>query len=205
MNDEDDIYRVCHAEGGMSAHYWRLDPRRVAFVSARYLATAKFLAGKARVLEVGCADGFGSRIVRQHVGAMVAVDTDARSIEEARAQDVPDWHIEFRHLSAGALLPVGFDAVFALDVIEHIEQPALWLQQLSSSAPCAVLGTPSEESQRYAGALSRAGHVNCYTEPRLREELLRFWRHVFLFGMNDTTLHQGFGPMCHYRFALCVN
>jgi hypothetical protein len=27
---------------------------------------------------------------------------------------------------------------------------------------------------------------------------------VFMFGMNDETLHTGYGPMCHYRLAVCT-
>jgi hypothetical protein len=25
-----------------------------------------------------------------------------------------------------------------------------------------------------------------------------------VFGMNDEVLHTGFGPMCHYRLAICT-
>ena len=39
---------------------------------------------------------------------------------------------------------------------------------------------------------------------RMRTTLMQHWNHVFLFGMNDETLHTGFGPMCHYRFAVCT-
>jgi hypothetical protein len=35
--------------------------------------------------------------------------------------------------------------------------------------------------------------------------MLRHWKHVFIFGMNDETLHTGFGPMCHYIIAMGVN
>ena len=65
-----------------------------------------------------------------------------------------------------------------------------------------IIGMPSLESQQYASAPSRAGHVNCKTEDGLRALMLRFFENVFLFGMNDEVLHTGYGPMCQYRLAL---
>jgi len=61
---------------------------------------------------------------------------------------------------------------------------------------------PSLESQEHASPPSKAGHINCKTEPQLREFMIRHFHNVFLFGMNDETLHTGFGPMAHYRLAL---
>ena len=73
-----------------------------------------------------------------------------------------------------------------------------------SSHSGVICGMPSLESQPYASELSRAGHVNCKTEEQLRQTLGKFFRNVLLFGMNDETLHTGFGPMCHYRLAICT-
>ncbi len=68
-----------------------------------------------------------------------------------------------------------------------------------------IIGMPSLESQVYASPHSKAGHVNCKTEPELRALMLRHFQNVYLFGMNDGVLHVGFGPMCHYRLAIGVN
>jgi SAM-dependent methyltransferase len=190
----------------MTADYWQRDPRRLAFVLARYKFVARMLEGKDRVLEVGCADGFGSRIVRQHVGALTAVDLDRASISEAVANNEAPWTIEFRtHDILESPMP-GFAAVYCLDVLEHIDQEkeALFLHNVRECAPVAIIGAPSLESQPYASELSREGHINCKTGPELKRALQRYWSQVFLFGMNDETLHTGFAPMAHYRMALCV-
>ena len=50
--------------GLMSGSVWRDDPKRLVFSLARYKFTAKMLSGFGSVVEVGCGDGFGSRIVR---------------------------------------------------------------------------------------------------------------------------------------------
>jgi 2-polyprenyl-3-methyl-5-hydroxy-6-metoxy-1,4-benzoquinol methylase len=179
-----------------------------SFVLARYKHVAKLLVGKERVLEIGCADGFGSHIVAQHVGRLTAIDSDPLSIAEAQRGAVAGRDIDF--VAAEFMLyPViqPLDAVYALDVLEHVppDDEYVFLSKLADAAPVAVIGTPSLESQAHASELSRAGHVNCKTGPALRKLLARHWRHVFLFSMNDETLHTGFEAMAHYRLALCVN
>lgn len=200
------IYDPCHEAGGMTAHYWEGDPKRLAFVLARYKFVARMLEGKARVLEVGCADGFGSRVVRQHVGALVAVDLDEKSIEEARRMASAKWPVDFRVHDILQDPICGFDAVFSLDVLEHIHQveEAGFLENLRAAAPVAIIGSPSAESQAYASELSRQGHVNCKTGPHFRRAMERHWAQVFVFGMNDEVVHTGYHPMAHYRIALCV-
>jgi len=199
------LYDVCNEAGGMTQYEWDRDPRRLAFILSRYAFVAKMLAGKDRVLEIGCADGFGSRLVRQTVGHLTAIDMDGDAIASAKEHVSPNWPITFKAMSFNESFD-WFDAVYALDVLEHI-QPEFeyeFLIKMYSSGNVAIIGTPSFESQAYASLLSREGHVNCKTEDGLRVALRELWPHVFMFGMNDTTLHVGFGPMCHYRFALCV-
>src|SRR5438045_8056364 len=70
--------------GIMSNQTWRDDPRRLLFVLSRYKFVAKMLAGKRRVLEVGCADAFGTRLVQQEVGAGTATDLDRKSVVEGK-------------------------------------------------------------------------------------------------------------------------
>lgn len=201
------IYDGTHLVGGMTADWWGRDPQRMAFVAARYKAVARLLTGKRRVLEVGCADGFFSRIVRQHVGYLCAVDVDDQAIAEAMREDCGDWPVYYMTHDILKGPARGFDACYALDVLEHMHpetEEMAFLTHMRESAPVCILGSPSHESQGYASELSRKGHVNCKTEAEMRESLSAFWSHVFLFGMNDEVLHTGFGPMCHYRLAVCV-
>ena len=199
------IYAAAHMVGGMTADYWERDPRRLAFVLARYKAVSKLLAGKQNVLEIGCADAFGSRIVRQTVGKLTAVDIDPQSIEEAKRNASENWQIEFTVWDIMKGPALGFDAVFALDVYEHIP-PAdehTFLENLRACAPVAIVGTPSAESQVYASDLSRKGHCNCKSGEDLRASLLRHWRHVFMLCLNDETIHLGHFGMAHYLLAIC--
>jgi protein-L-isoaspartate O-methyltransferase len=201
-----DVWQDCHLDGGMSRYAMRNDPKRIAFTAARYLHTAKLLAGKDRVLEVGCADGFGARIVRQHVCSLTAIDLDPKAIAEARASTVPEWPIRFEQgdIMDGPMF--GFDAAYALDVLEHVPQEHEhdFLANLVASAPVAVIGMPSLESQVYASEQSKAGHVNCKTGEDLRGTLQRYYEHVFMLCMNDGALHTGHFGMAHYLLAVCA-
>ncbi len=205
-----DIYDDCHKVGGMSRYAYEDDPKRLAFTAARYKHVAKLLEGKKRVLEVGCSDGYFSRIVAQHVEHLTAIDVDRQSINEARQnQSHSKWYI---HFEVGNILPTpggsffhhSFDAVYALDVLEHIRPDDNFLKALHLAAPVAVIGTPSLESQKYASKQSVEGHVNCYGGEHLKDCLSHYWDHVFMFTMHDEALGTGFLPMANYLLALCV-
>ena len=202
----DNLYDVCHGAGGMTLHTWEIDPKRLVFQLARYKWVAKMLQGKASVLEVGCADGFGSRIVRQHVGRLTAIDIDPDSIAEAKARMSPSWPIgfEFGDIMSERDRYQQFDGVYCLDLFEHIVKWDTLLGRLVRAAPVCIIGTPSLESQQYASDLSRQGHCNCMTGEDLRKACLRYWDHVFMFSMNDEVVGTGFLPMAHYLLALCV-
>lgn len=197
--------------GLMSSQVWRDDPRRLLFVLARYKFVAKMFAGMNRVLEVGCADGFGSRIVRQEVPDLVATDFDPAFIRRNQAHQQGNWKITYRvHDMLAGPLPENFDGVYAIDVIEHI--PTVQEQQFVANMVAslnregvALLGTPSLQSQAYASAPSKAGHVNCKDAPGLRTLMSRFFHNVFIFSMNDEVVHTGFHPLAHYLWALCCH
>jgi len=68
--------------GLMINESWNEDPKRTLFTLSRYKFVAKMLAGYERVLEVGCADAFATRIVQQAVGHITPGDFDPVFIED---------------------------------------------------------------------------------------------------------------------------
>lgn len=189
--------------GVMSGYGWRDDPKRLGFTMARYKFVAKMLTGYKNVLEVGCGDGFASVVVAREVGHLTAVDLDGDFIRDAGGNDIAFRAADFLDMSFTADC---FDAVYALDVLEHIvpQDEKRFMVKISLCAPVCIIGMPSLESQVYASKLSKLGHVNCKTEQGLKETMLCYFENVFMFGMNDEVVHTGFGPMCHYRLALGV-
>ena len=199
--------------GIMTNQRWRDDPRGLLFILARYKFVAKMLAGRDEVVEIGCADAFGTRIVQQEVGAVTATDFDPVFIDDARSRmDAEGWRCEtlIHDILAGPVPPGCFDAAYSLDVFEHIrpEREDLFVQNIARSlAPhgAAIIGSPSLQSQAYASEGSKAGHVNCKDGRDFRRVMERHFANVFLFSMNDEVVHTGFTPMAHYLLALCVS
>ena len=196
--------------GGMRTPDWIEDPKRLGFTLARYKFVAKMLTGRQHVLEIGCGDGFATRIVAQHVHTITAIDNHPNLIDDAQRLDPGGHHIRWLHHDIMQGPPGGgYNAVYALDVLEHVprayEDTFMW-NIIRSLAPhaAAIFGMPSLESQPYASPNSIREHVNCKTEQELRNTMQRWFHNVFIFSMNDETLHTGYGPMSHYRIALCT-
>lgn len=195
--------------GLMVNESWNQDPKRTLFTLARYKFVARMLAGKDKVLEVGCADAFGTRIVQQMVGEMVAVDFDPVFVEDVKARSNPHWPLEcFVHDLLDAPVPGRFDAAYCLDVLEHIPSAKedLFVGNMLSSlndVGVMIVGMPSLESQAHASPQSKEGHVNCKSGDDFKVFMERYFHNVFLFSMSDEVVHTGFYPMAHYLMALC--
>ena len=200
----------------MTNQVWHDDPRRLVFMLARYKFVAKMLSGRADVAELGCGDAFGTRIVQQEIGqherARVTVyDFDPVFICDIERRQSPDWPLDARiHDILAGPLPRKYEAIYSLDVIEHI--PADRENQFVDNLRCSlvphgllIVGSPSLESQAHASPQSKVGHVNCKTGADLTTLMQRYFHAVFLFSMNDEVVHTGFTPMAHYLLALCAD
>ena len=197
--------------GLMVNESWNQDPRRTLFTLARYKFVSKMFAGRRNVLEVGCADAFGTRIVQQTVGDVTAVDFDPLFIDDVNRRMNKNWPLKTSvHDMLSGPVAGTYDAVYALDVLEHIApaQEGLFLANtFASLAPdgVAIFGMPSLESQPYASPQSKEGHVNCKSMPDFKALMERFFHSVFMFSMNDETVHTGYHKMAHYLLAVCAH
>ncbi|MEY3182121.1 MAG: hypothetical protein RLZ35_106 [Pseudomonadota bacterium] len=195
--------------GYMSSWSWHDDPRRLAFVLSRYKFVAKMLEGANSVLEVGCGDGFASRVVRQTVGSLTGIDFDPAFIKNARENVSKKWPIVFEeHDILAKPYAKKFDGIYCLDVMEHIlpEKENLFIEHLLCSLKetgALIVGMPSIQSQVYGNEQSKAGHVNCKDHAVLKNTFKKYFHQVFLFSMNDEVIHTGFGPMAHYLIVIC--
>jgi 2-polyprenyl-3-methyl-5-hydroxy-6-metoxy-1,4-benzoquinol methylase len=197
--------------GLMANESWNKDPRRTLFTLARYKFVSKMLEGRKSVLEVGCADAFGTRLVQQTVGEVTAIDFDPLFIKDVNERMDKHWPLKtFVHDVLAGPIPGSYDAVYALDVLEHID-PVVerdFLENcLASLEPrgVAIFGMPSLEAQRYASPQSKIGHVNCKAMPDFKKLMEEYFYNVFMFSMNDELVHTGYHKMAHYLIALATH
>lgn len=197
--------------GLMTNQVWQYDPKRLTFVLSRYKFVSKMLAGTKRVVEIGCADAFGTRIVAAEVGKLTALDFDPIFIEDAARRQNPKWKFEcIVHDILDGPPPGTFDAAFSLDVLEHIhaENEDKFVKNIVASLTrhgVLIVGSPSINSLGYASPPSRRGHVNCKDHKQLKALFSKYFNNVFIFSMNDEVVHTGFYPMAHYLIAVCCS
>lgn len=189
---------------------WRDDPRHLLFTLSRYKFVSKILAGKKSVLEVGCGDAFGSRIVLQEIDGLCAVDVDPVFVDDVNSRMSKNWAFECRvHDILSGPVKGDFEAAYSMDVIEHVEQKDehIFVKNIALSLQpngVLIIGSPSIQSQTYASEHSKNGHRNCKDAPGLKALLQRHFHNIFMFSMNDEVVHTGYHPMAHYLLALCV-
>jgi 2-polyprenyl-3-methyl-5-hydroxy-6-metoxy-1,4-benzoquinol methylase len=193
--------------GPHTSSAFSMDPKHLVFTLSRYKFVAKMLSGRASALEVGCGDGFGATIVAQEVERLVGIDNEAYLIENSENAGLSEKIVLHDILSSP--YPEKFEAVYSLDVIEHIpsEKEHLFFSNIVRSTKengILIIGTPNMSASAYASEGSKAGHINLKSFASFKELLSKYYRNVFMFGMNDEVLHTGFGAMCHYIMALAV-
>lgn len=200
--------------GPMIASTWRNDPKRVGIKLARYKVVSKIVSSYGNVLEVGIGDGWASKLICREVDNFYASDFDEKwrpYIEESLSGlESFKGYYQFDPVSEMfPLVGIKFDAIIALDVLEHIH-PRNELQFISNlcqsinkSNGMAIFGMPSLESQIYASPGSKIGHINCQSGENLKKNLENYFERVIILSFNDEVMHMGFYPMSHYLLAVC--
>ncbi len=187
------------------------DPKHMGFVLARYKFCAKMFDGMDRVIEVGCGDAFGTPIVAQHVHKVLAIEPDGRHIAGNKKRLAKIKNIDFRRGTIQDLkLPrASFCGSYSIDVIEHLDRrlngPFVAGQAgiLKKDGVC-IIGTPNITANEHASKRSRVQHINLHSQKSLKELMEKYFKRVFMFGMNDEVLHTGHPAMCHYIFGMGV-
>lgn len=197
--------------GPFTSHLWRDDPKHLCFLFSRYKFCAKLLAGKEEVLEVGCGDACGTPLVAQVVEKVNCVDWEPLLMDDNRERLKDFQNISFSLLDITEKpFDHKCDAVFSLDVIEHIkpELEHIFFENICKSLKedgICITGTPNIEAQKYATAGSQEGHINLKSYTDFLKILSKYFKNGFIFAMNDEVVHTGFYPMAHYLIAVGID
>ena len=197
--------------GLMVNESWNNDPKRTVFTLSRYKFVSKIFEDLDSVLEIGCADAFGTRIVQQSVNKITAIDFDPVFIEDIKERYNQNWPFKYyQHDILKNHVKDKFDGIFSLDVLEHIkpkDENRFIKNSIKSLKRHGIMltGMPSLESQKYASPQSKKGHVNCKSGKDLKSLFKKYFHNVFLFSMNDEVIHTGYSKMAHYLMLLCSN
>lgn len=185
-----------------------MNPPRAQWVAQR---VRRFLGAGVPILDVGCGAGLLSEALAKEGFAVTGLDAGAEVIDIARAHAQGQWlNLTYRQGTAEALVAEGakFPVITALEIIEHVADPAAFLASLRALlAPNGLLflSTLNRTPKSYLVAKIGAEYIlrllpvgthdwQKFIKP---EELGRLCRDVGLSlcetsGLSYTPLRQGF-------------
>ena len=109
-----------------------MNPLRTAWVQSRI---AEHFKTPVTLLDVGCGAGLAAEALARRGHQVTGIDAAPQAIEAARAHAEPQsLPLEYRHATAEDLRAEGknFQVITALEVIEHVPDPAIFLQTLAA-------------------------------------------------------------------------
>ena len=195
--------------GLMSGKRWREDPKGTLFSLARYKFVSKLIAGKKDVLELGCGDGWYSRIVKQNVKHLTISDVDNIFIEDSKKRE-KTWKFNYLiHDMSKKATKEKFDVIYMLDVFEHVpkSKEKKFVENLINSLKSGGIllsGAPSLSFQKFVKNPDPT-HVNCKSGLDTKKFFEKYFQNVFNFSMNDEIVHTGFEKTANYFISLCTN
>lgn len=206
---------VDHAEKITLGKYYsygiKHDLKHIGVIISRYKFVSKMLKYRENidVLEVGCSEGIGVLMLSQEakLHSYTGIDLDEEALEcanELSAENIDFICTDFFSYETDKK----FDAIFSLDVIEHInlsmeEKFVKGIVDKLKENGCVIIGTPNVTMSPYASEAAKQAHINLYDQRRLYVLLNKYFENVFIFNMNDEIVSTQFEPMACYIFALC--
>jgi len=154
-----------------------------------YQVTADQLQQRATVLDVGCGEGYGTAILARSGLAVTGVDVE-RSVIEAAIRSYAESGAEFQQMTSEKIpFDAGtFDCVTAFHVIEHVEDPILFVGELArvlKPEGKAIVTTPNRELRLAPGERPwNRFHLTEFDATSMQEVMAKGFRHVQMRGVD---------------------
>jgi O-antigen biosynthesis protein len=146
---------------------------------------AAFLVKGRRVLDAGCGTGYGSRILAES-GAeeVVGIDIAESVVEAARAREPAGVHFQVGDVRNLPFEDASFDAVVSFEVIEHVTEHDLALDEFARVLrPGGIVAVSSPNRSTYPAG--NPHHVRELLPDELHQLLRGHFQHVRLFRQAD--------------------
>lgn len=112
------------------------------------LIQAADLSGTDRVLDVGCATGYGAAVLSRIAGEVVALEEDAALAEAAKIHlaDMPNAHVVSGPLMSGGAAAAPYDAILLEGASEITPEPLLRLLKDGGRLVCVMGAGPGAKA-----------------------------------------------------------
>jgi SAM-dependent methyltransferase len=162
----------------------------------RYLWVGQFVRG-CDVVDAGCGYGYGSSYLARHgARSVLGVDVDSSAVSFAkRTFGAPNCSFRRLDLTKDVTASESFDAAVCFEVLEHVKEPRVFLQNLRRllrPGGSLFLSTPNKKyTERFyvSGRSPNPYHIHEYYPEELMELLSEFFElQGFYFQFSDFDL-----------------
>jgi SAM-dependent methyltransferase len=151
---------------------------------AAYRWAARRAAGRS-VLDAGCGEGYGARLLADGAASVVGIDRPAAVATARRRHARPN--LTFEEVDLGELATLGrrFEMVVSFQVIEHVEDPVGYLRALATAvAPGGTLAVTTPNRLMSVG--ENPYHLREWTAPELLDLARPVLPSVRLLGVHGS-------------------
>jgi 2-polyprenyl-3-methyl-5-hydroxy-6-metoxy-1,4-benzoquinol methylase len=138
------------------------------------------------VLEVGCGEGRGVSLLMQHAKTFTAVDKLEEVIESLRSKYPSGKFLSMNIPPLGHLQDNAYDSIVSFQVIEHIQDDALFLKEIHrvlKPGGIALLTTPN----RKMSLTRNPWHIREYLPDELKNLASKFFTNVEMKGITGNS------------------
>lgn len=192
-------------------------------IKLRHEELKKYFIGTS-CLELGCADGEGTKLLIDHFERIVAVDGSKKLIDRAK-KEILNLKVSFIHSYFETLqLQESFDTVLLLHILEHVDDPVGILKQAKKfvrKGGKIILDVPNAMSiHRQVGVLMgmidtvytlnsadlSIGHKRVYDRVLLMKDIhkaalhIESWGGIFLKPFSNKQMHKYFDSKAIHAF-----